>query len=143
MIGTQLRGLIVAIYGVLLDIFSLHNLIPLFAEDSLSSEEKSILIWWIILWVASTIIIGIGSSIIKSAEPSTTIKSSNSPVALKTCANCGTENSGTSNHCYKCGKAFQSQTNNNITGSEWKCPSCGQINQNYVGTCGCGQVKPR
>ena len=26
---------------------------------------------------------------------------------------------------------------------EWKCPSCGKINQNYVGTCGCGQGKPK
>ena len=25
---------------------------------------------------------------------------------------------------------------------EWKCPKCGKINQNYVGTCGCGQLKP-
>lgn len=26
---------------------------------------------------------------------------------------------------------------------EWKCPKCGKINQNYVGTCGCGEVKPK
>lgn len=25
---------------------------------------------------------------------------------------------------------------------EWKCSKCGRINQNYVGTCGCGQRKP-
>ena len=24
----------------------------------------------------------------------------------------------------------------------WKCPSCGKIIPNYVGTCGCGEVKP-
>lgn len=24
---------------------------------------------------------------------------------------------------------------------EWKCPNCGKINKNYVGTCGCGQHK--
>lgn len=29
------------------------------------------------------------------------------------------------------------------TANEWKCPKCGRINQNYVGTCGCGEVKPR
>lgn len=25
--------------------------------------------------------------------------------------------------------------------NEWKCSKCGTINQNYVGTCGCGQLK--
>lgn len=25
---------------------------------------------------------------------------------------------------------------------EWKCPKCGRVNKNYVGTCGCGEVKP-
>ncbi len=25
--------------------------------------------------------------------------------------------------------------------NEWKCPKCGSINQNYVGTCGCGEEK--
>lgn len=25
---------------------------------------------------------------------------------------------------------------------EWKCSKCGKVNQNYVGTCGCGEVKP-
>ncbi len=26
--------------------------------------------------------------------------------------------------------------------NEWRCPKCGKINQNYVGTCGCGELKP-
>lgn len=29
------------------------------------------------------------------------------------------------------------------SGDEWKCPRCGKINANYVGSCGCGQTKPR
>lgn len=29
------------------------------------------------------------------------------------------------------------------TANEWKCRKCGKINQNYVGTCGCGEIKPR
>lgn len=28
------------------------------------------------------------------------------------------------------------------TRNEWKCPNCGKINQNYVGSCGCGTKKP-
>lgn len=31
---------------------------------------------------------------------------------------------------------------NRIAGpNEWKCSKCGVINQNYVGTCGCGHTK--
>lgn len=26
---------------------------------------------------------------------------------------------------------------------EWCCSNCGRINQNYVGTCGCGETKPK
>lgn len=29
-----------------------------------------------------------------------------------------------------------------LSANEWKCPQCGKINQNYVGTCGCGTMKP-
>lgn len=33
-------------------------------------------------------------------------------------------------------------TNNRKPGKdEWKCPNCGKINANYVGTCGCGTSK--
>lgn len=28
------------------------------------------------------------------------------------------------------------------TTDEWKCPKCGKINANYVGSCGCGTTKP-
>lgn len=28
------------------------------------------------------------------------------------------------------------------TKDEWKCPKCGKINANYVGSCGCGTKKP-
>ena len=30
-----------------------------------------------------------------------------------------------------------------VASNEWVCPKCGRKNQNYVGTCGCGEVKPR
>ncbi|MDO4419496.1 MAG: hypothetical protein Q4B92_03940 [Ruminococcus sp.] len=30
-----------------------------------------------------------------------------------------------------------------VATGEWKCPKCGKVNQNYVGTCGCGQIKPK
>ena len=33
-------------------------------------------------------------------------------------------------------------TSRDVAANEWKCPKCGVINQNYVGTCGCGAQKP-
>lgn len=42
-------------------------------------------------------------------------------------------------------KSFSTASTENsvLTGNEWKCPNCGAINQNYTGTCGCGQQKPK
>ncbi len=36
---------------------------------------------------------------------------------------------------------FSSNHNKTAGDNEWKCSKCGSINQNYVGTCGCGQTK--
>ena len=45
---------------------------------------------------------------------------------------------------YKSKNKNQPQNINTPAGSnEWTCPKCGRINQNYVGTCGCGEVKPK
>lgn len=30
----------------------------------------------------------------------------------------------------------------NASSSQWQCPACKKINENYVGTCGCGESKP-
>lgn len=35
------------------------------------------------------------------------------------------------------------QKNQEPGANEWKCPKCGKINKNYVGSCGCGEEKPR
>ena len=34
------------------------------------------------------------------------------------------------------------EKNTPVGENEWKCPKCGAVNQNYVGTCGCGESKP-
>ena len=36
----------------------------------------------------------------------------------------------------------QAYQNREPSANEWKCPACGTVNQNYVGTCGCGARKP-
>lgn len=37
----------------------------------------------------------------------------------------------------------QEAVKNTPAANTWKCPKCGTINQNYAGTCGCGESKPR
>ena len=39
-------------------------------------------------------------------------------------------------------KSIPIQPDRQAGANEWKCPTCGKINQNYVGTCGCGTLKP-
>lgn len=36
----------------------------------------------------------------------------------------------------------ESCQNNKTSSTQWKCSACGKINENYVGTCGCGEEKP-
>lgn len=38
-------------------------------------------------------------------------------------------------------KYYDDKRNRQPQDNEWVCPSCGRINSNYVGTCGCGYSK--
>ncbi len=40
-------------------------------------------------------------------------------------------------------QALNKSAANNIRSSEWICPSCGKRHAGYVGTCGCGEEKPK
>lgn len=68
----------------------------------------------------------------------------NSPIPNTTiyCSKCGEKIVGTSKFCTSCGNSIK-QPEHKVSANEWKCPKCGVINQNYVGTCGCGEEKPR
>lgn len=60
----------------------------------------------------------------------------------KICSNCGDTNDIKANYCRNCSNKLD---NNKIVSRGqncWVCPKCGNVNQNYVGTCGCGEVKP-
>lgn len=62
------------------------------------------------------------------------------------CQSCGEENGKTSTRCYKCGASLipkSKERKPDLNAGEWFCPKCGKINAGYVGTCGCGEAKPR
>lgn len=80
-----------------------------------------------------------------------------------TCIKCGEVNTGIKDYCIVCHTSKDESikkkyfTQSGRTGGkpssqrnpkevdpmkEWQCPNCGRINANYVGTCGCGQVRP-
>lgn len=63
------------------------------------------------------------------------------------CPKCGEKNGKENNYCYVCQCSLKSVKNHinrsqEAEDDEWKCPDCGKINKNYVGTCGCGRRKP-
>ena len=67
------------------------------------------------------------------------------------CQKCGAYNDGTSLYCARCSceKPYVITGNSNKINKSvhradvWICPNCGRENQNYVGSCGCGEVKPK
>lgn len=60
------------------------------------------------------------------------------------CPKCGVTNVSTITYCNNCGtkKPSANEHLRKVENDEWRCPNCGRINQNYVGTCGCGEIKP-
>lgn len=58
------------------------------------------------------------------------------------CPKCGRSNADSVKYCLNCSSPKVITFTKPQTG-EWQCPKCGKINQNYVGTCGCGEVKPK
>jgi uncharacterized paraquat-inducible protein A len=141
MTSRKLKGLVLAIYGVLLDVFALYTLIPLFMEEHLSDAEEGTMVIWILLWILSVILIGIGSSFIGNDTPQVKSSYTQNKASFVKCPNCGEENSAGCNHCFRCGSDLAKKQPYQVSG-EWVCPNCGRKNQNYVGTCGCGTRKP-
>ena len=64
------------------------------------------------------------------------------------CSDCGEINSMVVTRCTVCGSPKSTgvilhNKERKLSEGEWLCPTCGRVNQNYVGTCGCGTIKPR
>lgn len=69
------------------------------------------------------------------------------------CPSCGMKNTSSVRNCVNCGSGSIQGRSNTFKDSakkipeqvvgpdEWRCPKCGRVNKNYVGTCGCGEQK--
>lgn len=69
--------------------------------------------------------------------------SSHETNSTRICRNCGCSISPSASTCSNCGTTTKVRMSITNPSNEWKCSKCGRVNQNYVGTCGCGQVKPK
>lgn len=67
------------------------------------------------------------------------------PVRHVVCKNCHEQNNANNKFCIYCKYPLDapSAPQPQETINTWRCKNCGRVNQNYVGTCGCGEVKPR
>lgn len=156
MTKNKILGLVSCIYGVILNVFCIYSIVPILStimfEDLYGTEKKLIIfkfIIWLIIWIVSDFIIVAGKNKIINEESNTnqnhinnnsqSVSNSNNKTI---CPKCGAQNSTNSNYCSNCCTSLRNN-NHPKSDNEWKCPKCGRINQNYTGTCGCGEVKPK
>lgn len=130
-----IQGIIYCTQGIILDAFALSAVIPTLGNlwfGNLYGDAKSVAVFTLIVWIG----ISIGASIVLSIGKSKLVEyfsDSYSTTNTTTYSSPSTE------------KPIFKDTNSAPaipTGNEWKCPNCRKINQNYTGTCGCGQQKP-
>lgn len=105
-----------------------------------SYEKLTLLFWGILILGIFLIILGICLSGSKSKEQIDNPKQP--PSHLIVCPNCGEANGKNNDYCFSCKSPLKIEEDKQDNNS-WKCKKCGKTNQNYVGTCGCGEVKPR
>ena len=110
--------------------------------NSEAVEFYEVLFYAFVIGGIILVLLGIVLACASSSENSSATISSNSSMFIK-CPNCGEENGTNNEYCYKC-KTFLNQKHTSPEFSNsWICPKCRKINQNYVGTCGCGKGKPK
>lgn len=107
-------------------------------------EFFDVLFWFFVIAGIIMVLLGIiflCSSSNQKEKASQNYNNNNSEMFIK-CPNCGEENGSNNEYCYKCKTLLRKSSVTQSTNS-WICPKCGKINQNYVGTCGCGETKPK
>lgn len=133
---TLIQGIIICAQSILFDAFALYAGIPLLGNlwfGDLYGDEKSVAIFSLSIWIG----VSIGASIALSIGKKKIIEyfSDTSSVVNHNSTYMTTPSTS---------PIFKDSNTPIVkpSGDEWKCPKCGKINQKYVGTCGCGQLKP-
>ena len=65
----------------------------------------------------------------------------NDPIKLRTCKNCGHDNSDTASQCNGCAKSLTGMFSDNYH-ERWGCPSCSRVNMKENSKCLCGYKIP-
>ncbi|MBE6794131.1 MAG: zinc ribbon domain-containing protein [Ruminococcaceae bacterium] len=149
----RIQGTIVIIVGIVLGII-LGNYYKIDIDDSYYRETYVFNFWMFLLIsgitdVLGSLLIGV-ATIIDKLDNNVPLKSNtvgSNPVnggtsSVRICRNCGATISPSATVCTTCGanlKVRAAAPSQNA----WICPKCGRENQNYVGTCGCGEIKPK
>lgn len=120
----------------------------LVSNGTIGGNSKAVEVFDIFFWAAiilGIIMIILGIVCLCSKGTNKTDSSSSteecSTIFIK-CPNCGEKNGSNNEYCFKCKTLLHSSTPP-IQSNHWVCPNCGRENENYVGTCGCGEVKSK
>lgn len=106
-------------------------------------EIYDILFWLFLIIGIVLVIAGIAICCVQSEDNTNTQNVDNGTCFIK-CPKCGELNGKNNTQCYKCkAKISAEPINPSTTSNEWICPNCGSKNSSYVGTCGCGEVRPK
>lgn len=130
-----IQGIIFCAQGIIIDAVALSAVIPTLGNlwfGDLYRDETSVAVFTLIVWIG----VSIAASIVLSIGKSKLIEYFSDSYSTTNTTTYG------STSIEKTIFKDANSTPAVPTGNEWKCTNCGKINQNYTGTCGCGQQKP-
>lgn len=121
--GMYVAAVLSVIFDIIGTVIILANVIPLIKYRYIYNESQTVflLVLGMMFWIIGSVLIIYSRSIDRRglSEYENYLKSQASVTAL------GGE-----------------PTKQNSS-DEWVCKNCGKVNKNYVGSCGCGEVKPK
>lgn len=121
--GMYVAAVLSVIFDIIGTVIILANVIPLIKYRYIYSEGQTV--FWLVLgmvfWIIGTVLIIYSKSVDRRglSEYENYLKNQASVTA------------------------FGREAANHNSSDEWVCKNCGKVNKSYVGSCGCGEVKPK